>query len=127
MRIKKGDLIIIVILASAIISWFAINNWSRLEDEKQIVIETNGDFYKAIAIEEGMEQHEFHIEFENGKYIDIVVGENGAYVKDVVCPDRVCQKTGLISRVGQSIVCLPNRVVVYIEGKEESAIDGISY
>mgnify|MGYP000846727659 FL=1 len=127
MKMKKGDLIIIVILAVALISWFIINNPGTVENERQIVIETNGDLYKAITMEEGMEQQEFHIELENGKYIDIVVDENGAYVKDVVCPDKVCQKTGLINRVGQSIVCLPNRVVVYIEGQEESEIDGISF
>lgn len=127
MKMKKGDLIIIVILAVALISWFIINNPGTVENERQIVIETNGDLYKAITMEEGMEQQEFHIELENGKYIDIVVDENGAYVKDVICPDKVCQKTGLINRVGQSIVCLPNRVVVYIEGQEESEIDGISF
>ncbi|MDD3705993.1 MAG: NusG domain II-containing protein [Clostridiaceae bacterium] len=127
MKMKKGDLIIIVILAVALISWFIINNPGTVENERQIVIETNGDLYKAITMEEGMEQQEFHIELENGKYIDIVVDENGAYVKDVVCPDKVCQKTGLINRVGQSIVCLPNRVVIYIEGQEESEIDGISF
>ena len=91
------------------------------------MIEVNGDTYKVVAMKAGMKQQEIHIEFENGKYIDIIVDESGAYVRDVICPDKICQKTGLISRVGQSIVCLPNKVVVYVEGKAESEIDGISF
>ncbi len=127
MKLKKGDMIIIIILAIAVISWLGINKMSESKDERQIVIETNGDFYKAIPMETGMKQKEIHIELENGNHIDILIDDNGAYVKDVICPDKVCQKTGVVSKVGQSIVCLPNRVVVYVEGKTESEVDDISF
>jgi hypothetical protein len=127
MKLKKGDLIIVLILAAAVISWFGVNKLGELQDERQVVIETNGDVYKVIPMETGMKQQEIHIELENAKYIDIVVDEDGAYVKDVICPDKVCQKTGVVSKVSQSIVCLPNKVVVYIEGKTESEVDDISF
>lgn len=127
MRLKKGDLIIVVILAAAVISWFGINKLSEAKDDRQVVIETNGSVYRTIPMKVGMEQQKLHIELDNGNYIDIVVDENGAYVEDVICPDKICQKTGLVSRVGQSIVCLPNKVVVYIEGRAETEIDDISF
>lgn len=127
MRMKKGDLFIIVILAASIISWFGINKLGELKDERQIVIETNGSVYKVISMEAGMKQQDIHIELGDGRYIDIVADEKGAYVKDVICPDKVCQKTGLVSKVGQSIVCLPNKVVVFIDGVEESEVDDVSF
>ncbi|HYF84306.1 MAG TPA: NusG domain II-containing protein [Clostridia bacterium] len=127
MKLKKGDLIIVIILAVAAISWFWINNMSESKDERQIVVETNGNFYKSIPIEAGMKKQKVHIDFEDGKYIDILIDENGAYVKDVICPDKVCQKTGVVNKVGQSIVCLPNKVAVYVEGKTESEVDDISF
>jgi hypothetical protein len=127
MRMKKGDLFIIVILAASIISWFGINKLGELKDERQIVIETNGSVYKVISMEAGMEQQDIHIELGDGRYIDIVADEKGAYVKDVICPDKVCQKTGLVSKVGQSIVCLPNKVVVFIDGVTESEVDDVSF
>jgi hypothetical protein len=37
---------------------------------------------------------------------------------DSACPDKLCVKTGWISRPGESIVCLPNRVVIEIKGGE---------
>ncbi|HYE80991.1 MAG TPA: NusG domain II-containing protein [Clostridia bacterium] len=127
MKVKKGDLVIIFILVAALISWFAVYQLGESEDERQIVIETDGSVYKTIPMKAGMKRQEIHIDLKNGKYIDIMVDENGAYVSDVICPDKVCQKTGLVSRVGQSIVCLPNKIVVYIEGEEEALVDDVSY
>ena len=40
------------------------------------------------------------------------------------CPDLVCVKTGAISREGQSIICVPNHIVITIEGTSE--IDALS-
>ena len=127
MKVKKGDLIIVLILVVALVSWFVVNKLGESEDDRKIVIEVDGELYKAIPISPGMERQQIHIDLHNGKYIDIVADETGAYVSDVVCPDKVCQKTGLVSRVGQSIVCLPNKVVVYIEGETQSEVDDVSY
>ena len=45
--------------------------------------------------------------------------ENGTvYMKDADCPDKLCEKTGKISKNGETIVCLPHRVVVEIQGGE---------
>lgn len=127
MKFKKGDLIIFVILAAAIIAWIGVNRPGASEAETQAIIETDGQVYKIVPIKEGMLQQKIHIELENGNHIDIVVDENGAYVEDVACPDKICQKTGLVNKTGQSIVCLPNKVVVYIEGEAESIVDDVSY
>ena len=49
-----------------------------------------------------------------------VVVEGGAVsVRDADCKDKICENTGKISRPGQRIVCLPNRVVIAIIGKGE--------
>lgn len=59
---------------------------------------------------------------ENGEYplnggTNILVIENGeAYLRYADCPDKVCVNTGKISYVGQTIVCLPNRVTVTVIG-----------
>ena len=34
------------------------------------------------------------------------------------CPDKICVRTGAISRSGQSIVCAPHRVVITIAGSD---------
>ncbi|MBQ5560169.1 MAG: NusG domain II-containing protein [Lachnospiraceae bacterium] len=46
--------------------------------------------------------------------------ENGkAWFSDADCKDKVCMHTGKISLAGQSIICLPHRVVVEIKEKSD--------
>lgn len=42
------------------------------------------------------------------------------------CPDQVCVNHRSISRDGESIICLPNQVVVSIENGESSEVDDIA-
>ena len=53
----------------------------------------------------------------------MVIDGGEAYVKDASCADKVCEHTGRISRVNQSIVCLPGGVVVKIVGSGEFQAD----
>jgi hypothetical protein len=52
----------------------------------------------------------------NGGTNLLVISDGEAYVKEADCPDKVCVRTGRISLSGERIVCLPNRVEIYVEG-----------
>ena len=42
------------------------------------------------------------------------------------CPDQVCVHSAAIDQKGQSIICMPNRVVLeIIDGEEDAQIDAI--
>lgn len=127
MKLKKGDIIIIIILIAALGFWLYNNHIANISSVDNLVIEVDGNVYKKIPIEELKKEQLIHIELENNKYIDIVADKAGAHVKDVICPDKLCQKTGVINKVGQNIVCLPNKVVIYYEGKHIQEIDNVSY
>ncbi len=48
----------------------------------------------------------------------IEVKEGRVRMVDSACPDKLCVRTGWISRPGESAVCLPNRVVIEVLGGE---------
>ncbi|HIX90620.1 MAG TPA: NusG domain II-containing protein [Candidatus Agathobaculum pullicola] len=54
----------------------------------------------------------------------IVLSGKSACMETADCRDQVCVRTGVLTRVGQVAVCLPNRVVLKIVG-ETSEIDAI--
>ena len=59
------------------------------------------------------------IEIKTEKGYNIVVIENGTVrVEEASCPDGVCSSHRPIRFGGSSIICLPNKVVVSIENKE---------
>lgn len=127
MKMKKGDILLIAIVLLSIISYFGIKLIYKDTDDKIIVISINGKEYERIYMKDLNEKRQIHIDLDSGKFIDITADKNGAYVSDVVCPDRICVKTGVIDKAGQSIVCLPNKVQVYIEGIEKADVDSVSH
>ena len=42
------------------------------------------------------------------------------------CPDQICVSHRKISRDGESIICLPNQVVVTIQSSDSADIDGVA-
>jgi hypothetical protein len=57
----------------------------------------------------------------------VVVIENGTVqVTSSPCPEKICIKTGRISKPGQWIACLPNRVFISIRGRRSEQPDAIS-
>lgn len=61
------------------------------------------------------EDRSFVVE-SNGISLEVTVYDRSVSVVSSTCPDHVCVQTGRISRSGQSIVCIPARVVIEITG-----------
>lgn len=52
---------------------------------------------------------------EDGIASNVIVIENGkVYVKSATCPDGICVGHRPVFRDGESIICLPNRVVITV-------------
>lgn len=73
------------------------------------------------------EERTYEIEGYNGGTNLLIIKNGSAYLEDSSCPDHLCEKMGKIDSVGESIICLPNRVTVEIVGDpdEESEYDAI--
>ncbi len=56
------------------------------------------------------------LRFGDAQYNRLVIRDGQAFITEADCPDQVCVKHGGISYVGQTIVCLPHKLVVRIEG-----------
>lgn len=56
------------------------------------------------------------VEISVGENRNLLIIEGGkAYVAEASCPDGICAAHRPISKEGESIVCLPNRVVVTVK------------
>lgn len=61
------------------------------------------------------EPREYRIE-SNGYTLIVEVVDGGISVSSSDCPDKICTDAPPLRRAGMSIVCLPARVVIFIEG-----------
>jgi hypothetical protein len=54
----------------------------------------------------------------------LVVERGHAHLENAPCPLKICEAMGSIDRSGELIVCLPNRIVIKVDGPEE--VDAVS-
>lgn len=65
--------------------------------------------------------------YTSGGYtLRVAATAEGVCVAESDCPTHDCVRTGTISRAGQSIVCLPARVVVALEGAGGGGYDAVA-
>ena len=63
----------------------------------------------------------------DGAHTNTLVIENGrAHISQASCPDHICIRQGEICYDGQTIVCLPNKLVITIRGGTATDIDAVS-
>ena len=55
----------------------------------------------------------------------LVIRDGKADITEAFCPDKICVHERSINKAGETLVCLPNKVVVEIEG-ERGGIDAVS-
>jgi len=55
----------------------------------------------------------------------LVIADGKAGIIEASCPDHVCVHQGEISYEGQSIVCLPNKTIITIEGGKDGDLDAV--
>ena len=62
----------------------------------------------------------------NGGTNTLTIKDGKAYMSYSNCPDHTCENTGNIRYVGQTIVCLPNKLTVTIIGTSDNSVDFVS-
>jgi hypothetical protein len=53
-----------------------------------------------------------------GKKIEIEINNQRARIISSDCKDKICVKFGYISKCGDSAICVPNKVAIYVSCKE---------
>ena len=63
---------------------------------------------------------------DDGEMNRLVIRDGKAFMESATCPDGVCVSHRPISREGETIVCLPHKVVVTVIGGNENEPDVIA-
>lgn len=117
--IRKGDIILLVaLLFVGGLFWYFLAPDDNTDDAK-VVITMDKEVYGEYPLDE---DKKIQVR-ENGHKNIIEIKDGKVHMIDSDCHNQDCVHQGTISRKNESIVCLPNKVVVSISGGEESDID----
>ncbi len=110
-KLYRNDIILnIIIILICIAIPVAIGIASN--GEKTLVISYDGDVVKEISL---MQNEAYNI---HG--VEVTVENGTAFVSETNCPDRLCMKMSKAKNVGDSIICVPNKVSVRIVGRNDA-------
>lgn len=122
---KNDSLLIVVLLTGALIAgagmWFARGTGTL---DGVAVVTVDGEVYGRYPLKETWEER---IELADGSYNYLVIKDGKADILEASCPDRICVNHRPIEKGNQSIVCLPNKLIVTVENGEVSQVDSQTY
>ena len=115
----KADIILILSLLLVSIVLVVLMFANRTEGAR-VTVEVDGVLVATYPLSEDGE-------WKVGEHNTIAIENGFVYMKDADCPTESCIRTGRIRYVGESIVCLPNKVTVAIVGDvDEGGVDFVS-
>lgn len=100
--------------------------WMSAETDRLTAkISVDGVETEAVNLPQLRQEEERTIQ-ANGYTLYLVLSQEGVQVRESDCPTQDCVHTGIITRAGQSIVCLPARVTVQLQGTvAEDGVDAV--
>lgn len=119
--ITPGDKILVVLIfALGIVSLVALKHLRQPGDS--VIIEVKGQVVQRLDLKTSQE---ITVNGAIGR-TTIKIEGGAAQVIHSDCPEKICVKTGKITHAGEIIVCVPNKIVVKIIGKQKNPFDVIT-
>ena len=112
--IRKADLILFVILLLLGAGLSVFSYAAGRDAAGSVVITVAGEVYGTYDL---ATDREIVIE-RDGHTNKVIINQGRVQMESASCHNQLCVNQGEIDRAGEAIICLPNRVVVRITGKE---------
>lgn len=124
MFMKRNDMILAAVVSAFAIGLFLLQHWKQQtffpesvaiyrEKEKTASYPLNKDA-------------EIRLYGADGGENLLIIKSGQAWIETADCPDGLCVQQGRIDKSGQSIICLPHRLVVAIEGGADTQVDAVA-
>ena len=124
MKIRKNDICLVLAILAAALLFFGWQryNYGKITENARVIVEREGEIIgnyplnvkKQLTFTDGQ-----------GKRNVLTIQDRQAFMEEADCPDKLCVKHKPITRNGESIICLPHKPVIRIEGGKEEEVDVI--
>lgn len=116
---KKADFIIIGVVAVIVSVLAFFLYFVNADSGSVVVVEKDGEVIETLSLEQDAERvYEF-----DGETNTLVIEDGKAKITDANCPDGICSQHKSINKSGESIICLPHKLVVTVSNDKENDDD----
>lgn len=88
---------------------------------KYVKVQAYGEEIVVLSLENNTT---YEYDFDGNKNI-IIIKDGEVFVSEANCNNNECVNQGSISKEGQSIICLPHKLVISIVGDNDEKLDGM--
>ena len=115
---KRNDIILIIslllICSAALIYLFVFRKGGDT-----VKVTVDGEIYGVYSLNVDMSEN-IITGTDSGSFNRLVISDGKAYMEEASCPDGICVAHRPVFRDSESIVCLPNRVVVTVITEDDT-------
>lgn len=115
---KKNDWILLGVICAAAGFLFLWRFLQPSPKSAEIEIKVDGNLQGTYSLWEDQE-------ITIGKTNVLVISGGKAKMQSAQCPDQICVRQTAISKKGETIVCLPNKVIVEVTEGTKADLDGV--
>lgn len=110
---KKKDIIIIALALLAALALYLVSQVSLGAEASVVVVTVDGEevLRKPLAME-----NRYEIAQDDGSLNVIRVEDGAVFMEEANCRDGLCIRQGRMKNAAKTIVCLPHKLVVRLEG-----------
>lgn len=111
-RPVRGDFLLLAgILLFSLLFWLAFRIFSS--EGKTLAVMVDGETVMTLPLDQDTEQV---IRTEGGRNT-VRIRDGKASCTEADCPDKICVKHSEIDTEGETIICLPHKLVLEVEGR----------
>lgn len=123
--IRPWDIAIVVFLIAISLSPIFIFKLSQANINDDAVtyvaiISKDNEVIRELPLTDNFEHEIFDLQFGNNEVNTIEVKNEAIRIAGATCSDQVCVRTGFISKPGETIICLPHKLLIEIKAIENS-------
>ena len=111
---RYDALVALAVLALAVLLGMRVWTAPAQTGELTVTVSVDGQAVERVPLSSYAGAHTYT---GNGYTLTVRAADGALAVTESDCPGQDCVHTGRITRAGQSIVCLPEQVIVTLEGK----------
>lgn len=110
-RLRNDIILITAVILAAVVGLIYLNFFRDIGDI--VTVTVDGEVYAVYSLSDNISEDIYTGE-NNDDYNRLIIAEGKAFIETASCPDGICVSHKSIYRNGESIVCLPNRVVIAV-------------
>lgn len=120
---KRNDIILLIIILAAALITFGAYRLYYHENGDIVQVSVDSKVTKTFPLHSDTT---YTIQTQDGGSNILQIKDGYASIQEANCPDKLCVHQKKISNQGETLVCLPHKIVVSIVSSKKATLDGIA-